>query len=120
MDGWLRAIITGEVARFRRFHQQGCRSVEREHHYAAVDADAQKENGDPLVLQEQLADVVGALDALPETLRKIVEARVFQQKSFDEISAQLKRPSSSVRVEWYRAIKLMARHLESAQTSDIA
>jgi RNA polymerase sigma-70 factor (ECF subfamily) len=69
---------------------------------------------DPAAVQDQRdsqASLQAAIQALPPRYRAVVELRHFQDLSYAEMAAALKRPLSDVKSDLFRARRLLARLL---------
>lgn len=61
--------------------------------------------------RESAARVLEAIAGLPEDYRQVIEQRIFQNRSYDEIASSLNRTNDSVRCLWVRAIRRLRDEL---------
>ena len=70
--------------------------------------------------REHVAAVRRAVAALPDTYRRAVELRFFEDLSIDEAAARLGRTPSATAVLCNRALKLLRREMTGAQNQPVA
>lgn len=110
---WLRCLLIHHAAKLRRcYHGTLKREVNRE---ASIDDHDSPSSGGPVaphtspsgraVANERIQAIERVIQRLPADYREVVRLRYHEQKSLDEIAAQLGRPPNTVAVLWYRAIR---------------
>lgn len=104
---WLFRVAYHEALAIRRRQAVGERAAEK---LSRTAPDAAPSPESPLVRQETVEQVRAAIKALPPAQRQIVEMRVYEQKTFAVIAAELEIPLGTALGRMRAAIgKLRAR-----------
>jgi len=103
---WVRRILLRNIANAtRRYLETGKRDAARERPYGDDPGAANGAPPDVLVLaDEERAQVLGAIDRLPDDYRRVIQARSFDGLSFEEVGARLGRSAEAARRLWVRAL----------------
>ncbi len=121
--GWLRGILTNQLAGARRAWQQTeKREIDRERN---LDGDSQigrqpiqlcdgiPTPGTNAVGREQAEVLKRAIQQLPEDMRKAVLMRNWERLSFEEIGRRLNRSSEAARKLWSRSVERLRELMRS-------
>jgi RNA polymerase sigma factor (sigma-70 family) len=68
-----------------------------------------------MVRREQSVSIAEAIAALPEKYRRVIIARHQEDKSYEEIAAELKVPVGTVKARIFRARELLKKRLRSVR-----
>ncbi len=68
---------------------------------------------DKIIIEQNLAELLGYIKQLKPTHQEIINLRYFQELSYKEIASSMNEPMSSVKVKLLRAKKLLAQIIDS-------
>ena len=125
---WVYQIAINEV---RRYHKQAVRKRAHSINEPITDSDESNEKGDSLASpqltpeEEATTDVrsrliAQAIEQLPDKQRMVVLLKVYQQLTFEEISAILDCPLSTVISRMRYAVRKLKETLDWQDFSDVA
>ncbi len=118
---WLKVIVTNEAKKLQRDFHRDKRNVLRERPmttdnsgsgFGFVPADDALTPGANAIAAEQIAQLHGALEALPEDYAEVIRLRSLERLSFKDVAEQMNRSLDSVTKLWYRAILKLQQELE--------
>jgi RNA polymerase sigma-70 factor (ECF subfamily) len=111
VKGWLFRVAFHEAALLRRRSQVYERSLRQmaRNNQSAVDVSERPD--ERLSQSEALAELRRALDQLPSEQRLVVQMRVYEEKSFAEIAAELSAPLGTVLTRMRLAMKKLSRQV---------
>jgi RNA polymerase sigma-70 factor (ECF subfamily) len=119
---WMRRLLLNNLANFaRRYRDTDKRQLGRE-----VALDAEQSTSTPAgavradtptpsvqaMAHEQAQALQRALERLPEDYRQVITLRYQEERSFEEIGAQLKRTPNAARKLWARALERLQEEME--------
>lgn len=107
---WLFRVAYHEALALRRRQATGARAVRQ---WAQGRTGAGPGSDAPLVRQEAVAAVRGAIDDLPPEQRQVVVMRIYQEKSFAEIAEELGAPLGTVLGRMRSALEKLRRGLKN-------
>lgn len=110
---YLVSAARGNESKLRRFHNQACRSVDRE---SGNPRDAVELRTPDRVLEqrERLAWLIEEASTLPETERIAISHHCFFEKSFAQIARELGSTERKWRTAYNRAIQVLALRARTA------
>jgi RNA polymerase sigma factor (sigma-70 family) len=111
LKGWLFRVAFHEAALLRRrgqVHERSLRQMARNSPAANESAEQPHER---LSRDETLAEVRRALRELPPDQRQVVQMRIYEEKSFAEIAADLSLPLGTVLTRMRLAMQKLSRHM---------
>jgi len=123
LRAWLIRILSTRLSSgMRRFLDSEKRRVDREVDggigVARQTPDPAESPSDVLSMQEETARLLGSIQALPEELREIVQARYLEGKTFVEISEQLNLPVTTCRRRWLDAVEAIGLAIDPERQTD--
>ncbi len=107
--GWLYRVAFNEVARLKR------NETRQKNHYtglASFFSQLRGEKNDHLIQAEEAERVRKAFERLPDSLKVIVELRIFEEMKFAEIADVLQIPIGTVLTRMTRALKVLRQALQ--------
>ncbi len=110
--GWLYRVAFNEVARVKR------KETRQKNHYtglASFFSQLQGEQNDQLIQAEEAERVRNAFDRLPDSLKVIVELRIYEEMKFAEIAEVLQIPIGTVLTRMTRALKVLRQALPQVE-----
>lgn len=111
LKGWLFRVAFHEAALLRRrgqVHERSLRQMARNTQAANESAEQPYER---LARDETRAAVRRALRELPPDQRQVVQMRIYEEKSFAEIAADLSLPLGTVLTRMRLAMQKLSRHM---------
>jgi RNA polymerase sigma-70 factor (ECF subfamily) len=110
VGSWLLGIARNKLRESRRRRRVEDSARRRVGLDSAVFGDADFDRVDELISLD--ADVVGLLETLPPALREAVSLRVVEERSYEEIAAELRCSESVVRQRVSRGLRTLRSELE--------
>ncbi|HCS54440.1 RNA polymerase sigma factor [Rubinisphaera sp.] len=107
--GWLYRVAFNEVARIKR------NETRQKNHYtglASFFSQLRGDHNDHLIQAEEAERVRNAFEHLPDSLKEIVELRIFEEMKFAEIAQVLQIPIGTVLTRMTRALKVLRQALQ--------
>ena len=118
---WLKVIVTNEAKKLQRDFHRDKRNVLRERPMATdisgsgfgfVPTDEAMTPGENAIAAEQISQLHGALERLPEDYAEVIRLRSLERLAFKDVAEQMNRSLDSVTKLWYRAILKLQQELE--------
>jgi RNA polymerase sigma-70 factor, ECF subfamily len=106
---WLFRVAYNEALAVRRREATGQRILERQAIWQQITAE--RGTSDPLVSQETAEQVEQALQSLPSEQAQVVRMRIYEDKKFVEIAAELKIPLGTALARMRAALKKLRDRL---------
>lgn len=88
-------------------------SINKENSEAFYISDNAPSPEDKIIIEQNLAELLGHIKKLNNKQQKIIQLRYFQELSYKEISLEMNESMSSVKVNLMRAKKLLSEIIES-------
>jgi RNA polymerase sigma factor (sigma-70 family) len=117
VKGWLFQVGFHEAVLLRRrgkLHERSLRQVARGQPDEGFDHSGDRP-GDRLAQSEMVQQVRSALTELPADQRRVVEMRIYEDKTFAAIAEELSAPLGTVLTRMRLALKRLSRRLGSEQ-----
>jgi RNA polymerase sigma factor (sigma-70 family) len=111
LKGWLFRVAFHEAALLRRRGQVHERSLRQMARNSPAANDTAEQPHERLARDETLAEVRRALRELPPDQRQVVQMRIYEEKSFAEIAADLSLPLGTVLTRMRLAMQKLSRHM---------
>ncbi len=125
---WLKTIVANEAKKLQRDFHRDKRDVKRERQLANdvsgsgigfVPTDMQPTPRANAIAAEQIQQLHGALQRLPNDYAQVIRLRSLERLSFKDVAQQMNRSFDSVTKLWYRAILKLQQELESDNESAV-
>ncbi|HET6328615.1 MAG TPA: RNA polymerase sigma factor [Planctomycetaceae bacterium] len=116
LKGWLFRVAFHEAALLRRRGQIHDRSLRQIARNGQSSGDSGERPEERLSRSEMLTEVQRALHDLPPDQRRVVQMRIYEEKSFAEIAEELSVPLGTVLTRMRLALKKLSRQMQKPGT----
>ena len=108
LEGWVRRVLTNSIINEIRKRKIDTTS---EFDFERTDIEDTKYSEEWMGGSITTNDIINAIDALPETYRRVVFLHYFEGKNFEEIGTMVGTPAATQRAYLFRAKKILKEKL---------